>query len=531
MALSWELGFAIIPGLILFLYGIEHFSREIQRVAGERFRSLLGKLTANPVSGAFLGAATTSIVQSSTAVTVITIGLVNAGTISFVQSAGIIIGANVGTTVTSQLVALNLTGFAPLFILLGFVTGLVGGKYRFLGKPMFYFGLVFFSLNLISDAVAPVSDDPLLREALLRLSDPILAMCAGFLLTNVFQSSSVFTGLVVLLSLQGLISLEQGIPLIIGANVGTTTTAVIASQRGDLFAKRAAAAHLLFNLGGALIFLPMLGPFGGFVASFGGSSAQQIANAHTLFNLANALIFLAILGPFISFIERLVPGKEEEILFRPAYLGNGLPQSNDEAFELIQKELRHSLDIVRKMFDLCIPCLVGGRGDGFDRVLKFESLSDFLDDRIGKALFELAKRDLTPSQAKKVVLLIRMSNAIEQLGDVAGSVAYLTRDLHDSGSRLSQPASKKLEAVYGLFMDNYDSLGSIPFIAEDKVQRMRSKDIQMIELVSEGYEDHMRRLARGTAYSGSIFAEAVSLIESANSRLREIRKLCERYSA
>ncbi|MDP3562970.1 MAG: Na/Pi symporter, partial [Methanoregula sp.] len=202
--ISWELVFAIIPGIILFLYGIEQFSREVQLAAGDYFRNLIQHLTKTPVRGTAAGALVTSLVQSSTATTIITVGLVNAGIISFTASLGIIFGANLGTTLTSQLVALNLTAFAPLFILIGFIIGIIPGRFRIFGRPVFYFGLVFFSLSLISSVMVPYRTDPELLALMAMMDTVFLQIAFGFLITNIFQSSSVTTGLVVVMSQNGL---------------------------------------------------------------------------------------------------------------------------------------------------------------------------------------------------------------------------------------------------------------------------------------------------------------------------------------
>ncbi|PKG32657.1 Na/Pi cotransporter family protein, partial [Methanoregula sp.] len=203
---SWELLFAIIPGIILFLYGIEQFSREVQIAAKDKLQDLIQNLTKTPLRGTAVGGIVTAIVQSSHATTIITVGLVNAGIISFAASLGVIFGSNLGTTLTSQLVALNFTAFAPIFILIGFVIGLVPGKYRIFGRPIFYFGLVFFSLTLISNVMAPYRTDPQLLELMGMMDTVFLQIAFGFLVTNIFQSSSVTTGLVVLMSQNGLIT-------------------------------------------------------------------------------------------------------------------------------------------------------------------------------------------------------------------------------------------------------------------------------------------------------------------------------------
>jgi len=529
--LTLEFAFAIVPGLILFLYGIEHFSREIQRIAGEKFRSLLSKVTETRAGGALLGAAVTATVQSSTATTVIVVGLVGAGIIPFMQSVGIIIGANVGTTVTGQLVALKLTAFAPFFILLGFLLSIFGKSYKFIGKPIFYFGLVFFGLTLISEGIEPVKDDPAVIELFSSLSDIFIALAAGILFTIIMQSSSVTTGIVVLLVGSGLLNLYQGIPLIMGANIGTTLTSMLASLNMDLFARRAAVAHFLFNIGGVIIFFPFLAMFADIVIDFGGTPAQQMANAHTLFNVIAALIFLLALKPFVSAVEYLVPGKEREIIFRTKHLGDRLPKRNKEAFSLIEKELGHSMEITIDMFRHSLYALKDGKNI-YMKVEKLESFNDFLDDRINDALIEMSPRKLNIKEAKKALLLVRMSNAVEQLGDLAKNLAFLRETMEDSGLHFTETSLKDLEQIHGQFEKNLLIVaGHVPRIGKKERGQLRKNDVLLRNLITAEYEDHFIQLLKSPeAYAGTAFVDAVALIETSNAKVREIRKLSEEYA-
>jgi phosphate:Na+ symporter len=523
--------FAIAPALILFLYGIEHFSREIMRIAGERFRSVLGKVTANRFSGALLGAIVTSIVQSSTATTVIVVGLVDAGIITFAQSIGVIIGANVGTTVTAQLVAFKLTAIAPFFIILGFLLSLFGRRYRFLGKPIFYFGLVFFSLDLMSHAIEPLKADPEIVSFFAEFSNVFVAIIAGVLFTVIVQSSSVTTGIVVLLVGSGLLSLEQGIPLVMGANIGTTLTSFLAALKLDLYAKRAAFAHFLFNFGGVLLFIPFLYPFSSLIISLGGEPAQQMANAHLVFNLIAAAIFLVILKPFSAAVVRLVPGKEEEILFRPKYLNHELPESNEDACTVIGKELSHSLKATGRMFEYSLEILISGKEKNLHKVEKLESLNDYLDDAIGAAILDFSRRKLSKRMGKKLVLLVRMSNATEQLGDLARNLAVESTKVVESGRPMSHKSISNIRNVFSKFSENLSLVAmDAPFLETKSRQAIRRNDRILRDMINSGYRDHLNRLISQKAYAGASFVEVISVIESSNSKLREIRKLAESYS-
>ncbi|MFH1685561.1 MAG: Na/Pi cotransporter family protein [Candidatus Micrarchaeota archaeon] len=528
--ISFEIAFAIVPGLILFLYGIEHFSQEIQKIAGEQFRVILTKLTSNPVNGALLGAIVTAVVQSSTATTVISVGLVDAGIITFTQSLGVIIGANIGTTLTAQLVALKLTSISPFFIFLGFVLSIFGRKYKFLGKPIFYFGLVFFSLHLISQAIDPVKTDPSILTLFSQFSNIYVAIAAGFLFTVLVQSSSVTTGLVVLLVGGGLISLDQGIPLVMGANIGTTLTSFLAALKMGLHAKRAAFAHFLFNFGGVIIFLPFIFAFSGFIESLGGPAAQQMANAHLIFNLIIAIIFLILIDPFSSLVKRLIQGKEDEILFRPKYLMEKLPQSNEKSIELIEKELRYSLDVTQTIFDCSIEMLTKGKSN-MHRVSKLESLNDFLDDQISIAIATLSKRGLSRKLARRVVLMVRMSNANEQLGDLAKRLALDSEELLESRLVLSRKSISAINITYSKFSSNLKIISqSAPYISVSNRKKIRANDKILRDMITQNYKDHLKRISSQKTYASSVFVDFLAGIESSNAKLREIRKFSEIYS-
>ena len=299
----------IIAGLtavILFIYGLESFSQEIQRVSGERFRRFVGQATRLPVIGVVIGALVTAVIQSSSATSVIAIGLVNAGVLSFKNSVGVIFGSNVGTTITAQLVAFKLTAFAPVFIIVGFLLSVLRTRLSVFGKTLFFFGFVFFSLNLISSSLAPLQNDPAFTAWLTQPQNPLLAILVGALVTAVLQSSSVTTGLAIIFVQQGLMSLENAVPLIMGANIGTTVTALIAMFNMDTAAKKTALSHFLFNVGGVAIFTPLLFLYGDRLNALGPDPAIALANIHLAFNLGTTIIFLLFIGPFTRLVDRLL---------------------------------------------------------------------------------------------------------------------------------------------------------------------------------------------------------------------------------
>tara|TARA_R110002049_G_scaffold222206_9_gene393816 strand:- start:2622 stop:4244 length:1623 start_codon:yes stop_codon:yes gene_type:complete len=295
-----------LTAVILFIFGLQNFSREVETLAGEKFRKTLAKATNIPVVGLLIGAAVTAIIQSSSATSVIAIGLVNAGVLSFKNSIGIVFGSNIGTTVTAQLVAFKLTSFAPVLIVAGFFLSLLHSRYSIFGKSIFYFGFVFFSLNLISSSLQPLQNDPVLIGYLTQPQNPLYAILLGCVFTALVQSSSVTTGLAIIFTQQGLMGVENAIPLIMGANIGTSATALIAIFNMDIAAKKTALSHLLFNVGGVLVCLPLFLLFGNHLDKLGTSPAIVLANFHMAFNVLTGLLFIIFINPFARFIDLLL---------------------------------------------------------------------------------------------------------------------------------------------------------------------------------------------------------------------------------
>lgn len=299
-AFRWVVGVA--AAVLLFLYALEGFSREVQDSGGERLRTWLSRTTANHWTGFLVGAGATAVVQSSSAVSALVVALVNAGTLSFVNSLGVLLGAKVGTTVTAWLVSFKLTGIGPFVIVAGALVSALG--WRWVGRPLFYFGFVFFSLDLIGTALEPLQASALWHALMSHATEPALAVLAGVVMTALLQSSSVTVGLAVLLVQQGLMPAEAAIGVTLGASVGTTATALMASARMDLPARRAAVANLLFNAVSVMAFMPVFDAFSAAVLAHAGTPDRAVAWAHLLFNLAVALVFLVLLGPAKPWLRR-----------------------------------------------------------------------------------------------------------------------------------------------------------------------------------------------------------------------------------
>lgn len=293
---DFQLFVLILSALLLFLYGLEQFSRELQQLGQDRMARWLERATSNRVGGLLLGAMATALVQSSSAVTALVVALVNAGTLSFSGSLAVLLGANVGTTATAWLVSFKLTGIGPFLIVLGGLLTMLPFSIRVAGRVIFYFGFIFFSLDLIGQSLAPLRQEPWLIQALAQGSTPWIGVLMGAGITLLLQSSSVVSGLAIVLVQQGVLPPEAAVAVVVGANAGTTVTALIASIPMDAFARRTAWMNTLFNFSGVLLLLPWISPFARWALAIGETPAQAVAVAHLAFNAGIAMLFLPLTG-------------------------------------------------------------------------------------------------------------------------------------------------------------------------------------------------------------------------------------------
>jgi len=294
----------IIAAISLFVYGLQSFSQEIENFGVEKLQNWIGKLTSVPLGGFLLGGIMTAIVQSSTMVSSLTVSLVSSGVLTFKESLLILLGTNVGTTSTGWIVTFQSHLLGPVFIVLGTLISMVPTKISTLGKSIFYFGFIFFSLSFISQAMEPLRNDPQLIEILSKASNPLLGILYGIVITVIIQSSSVVVGLVIVLITQGVITLDSAIPIVVGANVGTTSTALLVSLKLSPLSRLTALSAFTFNLVGVLLLLPFLGLLGRFVESVTNNLAVQVALAFTISNTITSLFFLIFLNPTIKLLQK-----------------------------------------------------------------------------------------------------------------------------------------------------------------------------------------------------------------------------------
>lgn len=294
----------IIASITLFVFGLQSFSKEIEGFGVEKLSAWIGKITRIPLGGFFLGGALTAIIQSSTLVSTLTVSLVNSGVLAFRDSILILLGTNIGNTSTAWIVSMNSAFLGPFFIVLGTIISMIPNKLAVAGKSVFYFGFIFFSLSLISDAMQPIKSDPLLMEVLSKASNPIMGILYGVIITVIIQSSSVVVGLVIVLISQGTIDISAAIPIVIGANIGTTSTALLVSLKFSSLSKLVAYAASMFNLLGVCLMFPFFGLLQKLALNFSAEPALQVAFAFTISNTFTSVFFLLFIKPTLKYLMK-----------------------------------------------------------------------------------------------------------------------------------------------------------------------------------------------------------------------------------
>ena len=303
----------IISAIVLFIHGLQNFSKEVQHAGAEKLKQWIGKITKTKIGGFLLGGIFTAVIQSSSAVSAITVSLVDSGVITFRSSLTILLGTNVGTTATAWIVTLNSDLIGPFFIVTGTLISMIPTRIATAGKSIFYFGFIFFSLDLISDAIQPIKDNPELVSILMQAKNPFLGILYGIIITALVQSSSVVSGLVIILISQGILTLDAAIPIIIGANIGTTSTAFIASLKLSSTAKLTALSNFLFNFSGVILVFPFMKLLESAALYLSDTPTIQVAYAHLIFNLIVAVFFLMLLNPIHNLLIKHSWYKPHEI--------------------------------------------------------------------------------------------------------------------------------------------------------------------------------------------------------------------------
>lgn len=421
--MSWQSAtLSMIGGMGLLLYGMYVLSEGLQKIAGKKLREALTSLTKNRIIAMGLGALVTILFQSSTATTVILVSLTSASIISLRQTLAVILGSDIGTTVTAQLIALKATEISLPIVGIGATIIFFSKKHKYkrIGQVLIGFGLLFLGLKIMSDTMYPLRNDPMFGKMLLQMSDsPLLAMLVAAIFTFLVHSSAATIGIIMLLAMQHMISLEPAIYMLFGANIGTAFTAVLSSLGSSRESQRVATAHLLFKVVGVLLFLPFVGPFGSLMSNLTSNAGFQVANVHTFFNIAIAILFVPFISQFARLLEILVPEKKEgEAEVAPKYLDESLFTSPELAIGMATKEIMHISDHVLDMTKKIYPLLKAYDPDLSEKLHQKENHIDILSTATNKYLTHLLRQQLSKDEFNRTMGLVHVVRDYEYIGDI-----------------------------------------------------------------------------------------------------------------
>jgi phosphate:Na+ symporter len=449
-----EMVFHIVGGLALFLYGLFLLSGGFKKFAGSKIKDFLAKLTANPVKGIGLGAFFTVLIQSSSVMVVTLIGLLNAGLLSLGQAISVMVGEEIGTTITAQLIAFKVGLYALPVIAIGFVFYFFSKRQKFvyIGQVLLGFGILFLGMTFMSQGAKPLSQLPFFENMLTVFSQHILlGVLAGMIFTFLIQSSSATSGLVIAMGLQGVITLPVAIALILGANLGTCITGFLAALPSSLNAKRLALAQFLKNLIGVIILLPLLASFVDLIELTSNDLARQIANAHTVFNVGIAVLLLPLLGRLESLVRKILPGQSNEVMRGAKFLDDKLLSTPSLAIFQAQKEVARMAEITGEMLDEAKQALFQQGNKKlvlYKAVREKEDCVDELHGLIDHYLVVISGLDLSEEDSQRVALLIHSVTDIERVADHANNLAQLAVYQKEKKIKFSERASKELDDMF-----------------------------------------------------------------------------------
>lgn len=513
-------------GLGLFLFGMELMSDSIEKVAGARLRRILEIFTTNRFMGMIVGIIFTGIIQSSSACTVMVVSFVNSGLMNLYQAAGVILGANIGTTITSQLVSFNLSKIAPLILLVGVVVMMFTKKekVRKVAEVVVGFGILFVGLSTMSQAMANMKNEPQVVNLLMSLKNPFLATLMGFALTAIIQSSSVTVSIVLLLANQDLLPLLITLYIILGCNIGACATAMLASMTGKKDAKRAALIHLLFNIIGTVIIYIALFVAGDqiveLIKSISADNGRFVANAHTLIKIAQVIMLFPFTGWLVKMTYLIVPGEDQKVGYRESYqlkyIGDKVVFNPATAVVEVIKELERMASLAEENLNRAMNALITLDEEDIEEVYEVEKNINFLNHAITDYLVKINQTTLPIEDLNSLGALFHVVNDIERIGDHAENVADAARQRKEEGVSISKEAQKELGDM--LEMVNKIIRYAVEMFAksdESHMQEIVTLEDQVDEKERELQKKHVERLTKGecSPEAGMIFSDIVSGLE------------------
>jgi phosphate:Na+ symporter len=510
----------LLGGVGLFLYGMKLMVDGLENATGDKLKVILERVTTNPISALLAGTIITAIVQNSTVTTVMVVGLVNSGLISLIQATGIIMGANIGTTITAQLVALKLAPIAPIFIAMGtfIVLFVKGKKKRELGHIVLGFGILFMSVGIMSSLAKQISNSPAFESLIVTVGDSkLMGLFVGLIITGAMQSSAATTGILIVLASTGSISMNIAIPILFGCNIGTCIPTLLATVGTNKIAKKAGIVHLLFNVLGTIIFMPFMSYLSNFVQYINPQNIErQIANAYSLLNIANALVMLPLIKYFVIISNKIIVGTEEIENQGAQYIDERLLETPVIAAGQVIKETIRMATKAKENLELSIVAFHTNDEKLVKRVYENEKLINTLSEAITSYLVKLSKYQLSDKEDNIVAATFHTIIDIERIGDHVENIADLTLQKVQNRITYTDEALEELNYIYNYTINALQ----IAIEAYEKSDVNKANEVYLIEEkidVSQRSfrENHIRRLNNGICnpYDGAIFIDLLSNFE------------------
>lgn len=531
---SFEIVTGIFGGLGLFLYGMKLMSDGLENVAGEKLKGILEKITSNKVIGVLVGTIVTAIIQSSSATTVMVVSFVNAGLMTLIQATGVILGSNIGTTITAQMVSFNLEVIAPIFIGVGAIVMMSAKKKRI--KDLAYialgFGILFMGMGLMSSSLKPISNLQIFNDFISVIGkNNFLGVLVGLTMTAILQSSSATTGILVALANSGNIDMNVAFPIILGCNIGTCVTAILAGLTANRTAKKAALLHLLFNIFGTVLFLPFSDKVVTFVNYLTPDNvARQVANAHTIFNVVITIFILPISKYFVMLVNHILPDDEGKESCGAIYLDKKLLETPIVASGQVIKETIRMANKAKNNLELAMEVFLNWNEEKMKKVYANESIINTLERDITEYLIELSQHNLPEENAKLVSQAYHTINDIERIGDHAENIVELAIQKYENNITLSYDGYKEVRQLFEVTLRSItiaiESFKSNE-ISDDEVEKVE-EEIDSLE--KQFRENNINRLSAKTclADAGIMFFDLLSNLERIGDHANNIATVKEK---
>lgn len=515
---------SLMGGLGLFLMGMKQMSDGLEKAAGAKMRGILEAVTTNRLIGTLVGILFCAVIQSSSATTVMVVSFVNAGMMTLYQAAGVIMGANIGTTVTSQLVSFNLSAYAPVFLFAGVLMTqfIKNDRAEKIGEVILGFGVLFMGLSVMSGSMSSLKDSPQVAQLLGGLKSPILGVIMGTVITAIIQSSSVTVSIVLLMAQQGLLELPICFYIILGCNIGACMSALLASLSGKKDAKRAALIHLFFNIIGTIIMYLILMLAGGLVLNIirslsGPDPGRCVANAHTLFKIFQVIILLPFSKGIVNLTYLAVPGEEKAAEeFELFYIGKTAMFSPATAVVEAVKELEHMGALAYENLNRGLNALITLDEKKIEKVYQVEKKINVMNHAITSYLVKINQLSLPIDDSKSIGALFHVVNDIERIGDHAENLADSARNRIADNLTFSEAALAELKEMAGKVNTILEySIDMFAHNTKDHVQDIMDLENEIDEMERQFQKNHVHRLAHNecSAAAGMIFSDTISGFE------------------